>query len=151
MTAAPWPCSTCGEPGYKNIAAKGYCRRHLAELFATFDPAAFGLIGVGVQAGPMRPDHGPHDAELECVVCEARWVGELLDPCPYCARSVEKMLAWQAQLVLTPPDLEPTDVRYAAAARAWAERLARAVESGLIDAEQARRAWGKAVRRDAAA
>lgn len=143
MSAERWPCSACGEPGYRNVAARGYCRRHFAALLATFDPAVFEMRGFGVQAGPPRPDHGAGFMELECVVCGAGWVGELLDPCPWCMASLERMARWQAERLLDPDLPDPDDRRFDGARRAWAERLARGVEVGLITERQARRAWAR--------
>lgn len=146
MSGELWPCSACGEPGWRNLGSRGYCRRHLAELLASFDVDVFGMEGFGVQAGPMRPDHGPDDCELECVVCSARWVGVLLASCPWCAATLERMVGWQADIVLTAPEVDRDDARYDAVMKAWAGRLRVAVEAGIVSEHDADRAWQQAVR-----
>lgn len=147
MSGQLWPCAACGEAGWRNLGAKGFCQRHLAELLATFDPSVF-AVGFGVPVGPMRPGHGPTACDLECVCCGAEFVGEPLVSCAYCETSLERMIAWQAEIVSTPPDVDPDDWRFPAAMRAWAQRLATAVDAGIIDADRARRVWQKAVNRD---
>lgn len=142
---APWPCSTCFAPGVRNVFTRGYCARHLAELYRTFSPAVWTLRGAGVQAGPRRPDHGPEYVELECVACAASWVGTLLAPCPWCAEALTRMQSWQAQNVLRVPDVDADDRTYPARMSAWATRMATAVEAGLITAAQARAAWDREV------
>ena len=36
MTATPWPCWKCSNPGELNLGTRGYCTQHVAELFITF-------------------------------------------------------------------------------------------------------------------
>ena len=67
MTVDLWPCHRCGAPGVKNLGARGWCGRHLAGLYARFDPAVFRLNGVGLPAGVNRPEYGPDACELRCV------------------------------------------------------------------------------------
>lgn len=146
MTAPLWPCSKCGAPGVRNVFAVGYCAAHLGDLYRQFSPGVWKLRGVGVQAGPRRPDHGPEFVELECVACAAGWVGTLLDPCPWCEEVVERMATWQGQNVLRVPDVDPDDRTYPARMSAWTTRMATAVEAGIITEVQARSAWDREVR-----
>lgn len=99
------------------------------------------LDGVGRQVGPLRPDWGEGWAELECDHCGAGWVGPIGEPCAWCAVSLERMRAWQADKLLHPELPDRDDCRRARALKAWAGRLARGVEAELIDADAARRAW----------
>lgn len=154
MTARPdlalWPCSVCGAPGARNLAANGYCGEHLAAVLRSFDPAVFTAHGVGLQAGVARPDFGLNYAELVCVACDASWVGPIGESCPYCAVARELIVEYQATLTLTPPDVDPEHQDYDARMRGWAGRLSRAVDAGLIEERAASAAWRKAVRHVAA-
>ncbi len=146
---APWPCHRCGLPGYRNVGSRGYCVTHYEALVRTFKPETFALNGIGLTAGCLRPDYGEHYAELECIACAATWIGLPADPCPWCARRRANRDRWQAELVLTTPDVEPTDITRDARLQAWAERMARAVTAGLIDEREARAAWHREVIRAA--
>ncbi len=150
MRSAPWPCSTCGAPGVRNVFASGYCPAHLAELYRTFSPAVWKLQGVGVQDGPRRPDIGPEYAELRCVACDATWVGGLFERCPWCARQLELLQRCAAETVLTPPDVDPDDRRRTFRLEAWADRLAVAVEAGTVTRDEALAVWQREVGRVAA-
>ena len=134
-----WPCTECGGPGVRNLGTKGYCGAHLSELYSRFDPVVFGLHGIMVQAGKMRPDWGPAFCDVECIACGATAVGIVGEHCWWCRRSHEIVCEWQAEIVLRRPDIDPTDERYATAVDAWAERLARAVLAGVVDRHVARR------------
>ena len=136
----PWPCSTCGAPGVKNLGTSGHCSQHLADLYRSFDPAVFKVNGIGLQSGVMRPDFGPTAAELECVACDATWTGPIGERCPYCDRHRELLLRYQAELVLTPPEIEPDAGRYDSAMAAWARQLAHAVTAEIVTEQDARRA-----------
>ena len=138
MSAAK-PCYQCGAPGVRNLGSNGYCGGHLTQLYSTFDARVFGLWGVGFQIGRDRPDHGAAYADLQCVACQAEWVGIPGDPCWWCKRAREITWEWQATLVLTPPDVSVNDVRYDAAMKAWATRLAVAVRAGVVLERDARR------------
>jgi hypothetical protein len=141
---APWPCS-CGAPGVRNLGTKGYCGAHLAALYRKFPAEVWALDGIGLQAGPRRPDYGPEYVELECCACGAGWIGALLEACPWCAELRARMLEWQAENVLTPPDVDPAERNYDDRMKAWAARLARAVEAELVTREQALTAWHREV------
>jgi hypothetical protein len=135
--SAPWPCSQCGAAGFRNVYARGYCATHLAELYACFDVDVWDGQGVGVLDVGHRPDHGPEFYDLRCVVCGATWVGPLLAPCTWCSDVLARNLIWQAELTLTPPDVDPDDATYDARMAAWAERLRRAIEAGIVTTAEA--------------
>jgi hypothetical protein len=134
----------------RNIGSTGYCATHLGELYATFDPAAFALHGVGLQVGPARPEWGPTFADLQCIACDATWTGPIGEPCPWCHRERLQRLAWAAEGVLRPPaDLDPARADFDDRIRAWARRLRAHVDEGVIDAADAERALQRAVNRAA--
>lgn len=134
----PWPCSTCGAAGVRNVYAAGYCGAHLNELYRTFRPEVWGGLGIGLQAGPRRPDFGPEYVDVECSACGATWIGPLFEACPWCADALERMRQRQAVLLLNAELPDPADVRYDGAVKAWGERLARGVDAGLISEHEAR-------------
>jgi hypothetical protein len=141
----PWPCSTCGAPGVRNVFARGYCAAHLSELYCKFSAEVWALDGIGLQSGARRPDHGPEMADLTCVACGAGWVGPLGERCSWCIDAAERQRRWQAEMTLTPPEVDPADRTYDDRMKAWAQRLERAVKAGLIDRDRADRAWRRAV------
>jgi hypothetical protein len=142
---ALWPCSTCGAPGVKNLAAHGYCSEHFADVLRSFDSAVFLAHGIGLQTGVLRPDWGPTFAELTCVACDASWVGQIGEACGWCARNRELIVRYQADITTTPPDVDRDDRNYGRRMRAWAERLARAVDAGVITEADADRAWKRVI------
>jgi hypothetical protein len=107
--------------------------------------------GYGVQRGVLRPEYGPKDAELACDQCGAEWVGIPGAACWWCWDRNEKTIAWQAQAVLTPPDYDPDDRNYTNVMGAWIDRMAIAVEAGIIAREEATRAYQRGVRHGHAA
>jgi hypothetical protein len=104
------------------------------------------LDGLGMQAGPLRPDWGPGWADLQCDRCDATWTGPLGEDCAWCANALERMVAWQAELTLIAPDIDPADERYDGAMVAWGKRLRVAVEAGIISDHQSRSAWERVKR-----
>jgi hypothetical protein len=70
---------------------------------------------------------------LECSICPAGWTGRIGSWCAYCLGRNQRAEFETAELVLRPGLPERGDQQYAGALKAWAERLARAVESGLIE------------------
>ena len=76
-----WSCSECGGTGVRNLGTRGYCAAHLSELYSRFDPVVFGLNGVMIQAGKMRPDWGPAFCDVECVACATTEVGIVGEHC----------------------------------------------------------------------
>lgn len=107
-------------------------------------------IGRGRQYGPLRPEWGEGWAELRCDLCSYEWVGPVAESCSRCPALLARDHAWQAELVLRPPDVEPDDRNRDDRLRAWAERLARAVKAELISADRARGALEREVQRAAA-
>jgi hypothetical protein len=102
------------------------------------------LDGIGQQTGPLRPDWGDGWADLVCDRCGAGWTGIIGEECWWCWRALERMRQWQAELTLTPPEIDADDERYVGAMEAWAERLAVAVDAEIITEAQADRAWQRA-------
>ena len=100
-----------------------------------------GVPGHGQQSGPLRPDWGDGWADLTCDTCQAGWTGPIGEPCAYCHLAEQRQLAWQAELVLQPPDVDPVDDRYHHAMTAWAGRLKRAVQAQIVTEQKARTAW----------
>lgn len=149
MSAELWACSACGGPGVLNLGTRGYCSSHASELLRGFDPSVWSMNGRWVEIGCSRPDHGPGYAECECPACGATAVAVVGAPCGYCEWAVRKLSEWQADLVLAPPDVDPADAGYEAAMRAWADRIAVAVEAGIVDERSARAVWDRTVRRAA--
>ena len=97
--------------------------------------------GGGVQVGGARPDHGPDQVELGCPLCEATWIGALGDSCPWCDRRTAQLVAEQRSLLLAGP-VERDDESL----RLWAHRLADAVKAGILELDDARRAWRRELR-----
>lgn len=131
----PWPCNTCGAAGVRNVGTEGKCARHLAELYNTFNPTVFKLNGVGL------PGATTDDQDLTCCACDATWTGPAGEPCYYCARAHQIQLNHQAELVTTPPDVDPDDTTYQPRMQAWATRMRTAIEAGIITDTEARTAW----------
>ena len=134
-----WPCNICNQPGVRNVGTEGKCARHLAELYATFDPMVFRLQGIGL------PGVSTDDSLLTCTACEATWHGYAGEHCYYCARSRRIQLEHQAELVLDPPDVDPADITYEQRMSAWGERMQTAVTAGLITDTEAQTAWSRQV------
>jgi len=135
-----WPCAKCDDPAVRNLGTQGWCALHLEKLYDTFDPSTFALRGVGRSSGPLWPEFGPHHAELRCNACAATWVGVPGEACEWCQESLRRMLIWQAEQVLEPPDVDLSDERFTLAIKAWADRLWVAVEAEIIHQRDAERA-----------
>ena len=95
---------------------------------------------VGLPCGRRCPEYGPSIQELECCNCGATWAGIAGDPCGWCEDALERQRGYQAELLLTPPDVHPDDATYSDRMAAWAERMAVGIAAGLITEQQARRA-----------
>jgi hypothetical protein len=107
--------------------------------------------GRGRQFGIMRPEYGPLCANLRCDQCSAGWVGNPGDPCWWCWRRYQSIVEETTALALTPPDVDPDDRTYDAVMGAWVDRMAVAIEAGIITREEATRAYERGARRDHAA
>lgn len=145
--ATLWPCCKCDAPGIRNLGTQGWCPVHLEQLYAGFDPSVFAFNGKGIQTGPLRPDWGPLYAELTCNACGAGWVGPVGESCTWCAEAFLRTVAWQAEQTLTPPDVDPDDVRRKEALIAWSDRLWVAVEAGIVGQDLAERTLAREVQR----
>jgi hypothetical protein len=142
-----WDCHKCAGAGVRNVGTQGYCGTHLAELHNKFNKNVFAFNGIGIQTGVMRPDYGPAQAHLQCNACDATWVGIAGEHCDWCKTSRHQLIAHQAELVTRPPDVSPDDARFGNIIQAWADRLANAVEAGLIDKPLAERLLTREVNR----
>lgn len=90
----PWPCTTCGEPGVRNLGTDGWCALHLAELLGRFDPLTFADNGVGLLCGVVRPEYGPGVADVACNACGATWAGVPGEACVWCHVRRERRAGW---------------------------------------------------------
>ncbi len=106
--------------------------------------------GTMLQTGRKRPDFGNAFADCTCTACSYQAVAPVGEPCGPCVASAEQQRAWQAEKVLTPPDIDPDDRNRDGRLKAWAERLARAVAAELITEAQARMVLKREVRHAAA-
>lgn len=110
-------------------------------------PPGEGFNGRGVQTGPMRPDWGPDAFDAVCDICGATWLALAPEePCWWCQRRLERVIAEQRDILLAGVDHDPSDARWRSAMDAWKERLVVAVEAGIITAAEARSAWNRAER-----
>lgn len=149
ITREPWSCGICGAPGVRNIGISGWCPVHLAELYATFDPAVFQVPGVGLQVGQAHRELGPLHADLCCTVCGATWVGVVGEPCMFCEARLTATRDHQRELLLRPPDVRREARNYEAVMRAWLDRLTTGYECGLIERNEALNAYRVAASRAA--
>jgi len=148
-----WPCHACDAPGLKNLGTRGYCEAHLEAFLGPIRwriMDGYGLSGVGRLRGVLRPEYGPLVGDLECTTCKATWTGQVGMACEWCEQQLAYAQRFQAELLLTIPDINAAHKNYEGSMRGWAERLQRGVEAGLIADADASRAWGKAVQNVAA-
>jgi hypothetical protein len=120
------PCA-CGVTAIRTLGTIAYCETCADALLRPL------MASRGIAIAP-RPDWGDGWCELKCRTCEAGWVGIDGDACSWCAIREQNTVIDQAALVLTPPDNVD-------AIPAWADRLERAVDAGIITETQALRAW----------
>ena len=140
-------CTDCDQPATRSLGFYDYCTAHHEQILDTLDPAVFGPIGQG--RAIATTDGGWWT--LACRHCAATWVGTPGEACRWCARAHQVMLDHQAELVLSPPDVNPSDINHDARIMAWAERLAVAARAGVVDPQTARRALERHRTRHAAA
>jgi hypothetical protein len=123
----------------------GACRNDWHK--ADSDESWFGVCGhcgsdqLTVESEPVPGAPLTGEWELECGTCAATWTGMPDDPCAWCQRAAEIQLEHQAELLLTPPQVNRDDINYEAKIRGWGERLARGVVAELITDKQAAAAW----------
>ena len=141
-----WPCDICGGEGARNIGAKGYCWYHLRELVATFDTISL-EEGFGIPVGGAEDVEGARLFPLQCVVCDASWLGSPFEGCWWCQQHLERLFRYQRDLVLRPPENELADRARENALRAWAKRLENAVQQNVITEEEAKNALARELRR----
>jgi len=133
-------CSACGNPWHPIPPAPDD------------DPAWYGRCTTCNSADLIvesEPIPGaPHTGEwhLACNACNATWVGIPGDPCTWCQEALERQQGYQAELLLTPPDVDPTDTRYDDRMRGWADRMAVGVKAGLITTKQAENVWARTMK-----
>lgn len=141
----------CGADAARLIGTQPMCATHADELLEPIRARVLnpeGLAGVGRLCGRVRPDMGAGSAEVACDACGATWVALAGSPCPWCIAARARLAAWQAELVLTPPDVHHDDARWPEAMRAWRERLTRAFEAGLVSEAQLLGAYHRATTTD---
>lgn len=134
---APWPCDTCGAPGVRSFGTRSACAAHAAEFYRRLPGHVWCGVGIGLPTHAVDEDGF---ADLACVLCAATWRGAVFDVCGWCAKALADLREWQAELTLTPPDVETDDCSYEGVMAAWGERLARAVLAGVVTRGQAERA-----------
>ena len=140
-------CAMCGKPATRSLLAVDYCTACAEAILEPIRQHVItdeGGIGWGQQHGPTRPDWGPRYADLHCTKCDATWTGPIGEPCSWCTDSIDRMRQWQAEIVLTPPDTDPDDIRHPAAMAGWKQRLDVAIDAELITRHQAGHAWRRA-------
>jgi len=151
-------CDQCGAPADAPMYRGAICDPCLDEL-AERVAGRQALRGYGGRVEPtvvepeIRERFPAQYVMLRCTSasCNSTWYGPRNERCSACATALEGMQRHQAELVLQPELPDPADVRYGGAVRAWGERLARAVEAGLITEHEALSAWRRVVRSERAA
>ena len=152
-------CAICGlAPATRLLGTVAHCHS-CAESF--LEPIRERMrLKFGEVKPEGRSEHGGW--HLRWLVCDASWVGAQGDPCPWCMERDERIKADERKSLLHPHWLESDEgnVRYDSlspidqqvwditrgqkrgehSAEVWARRLARAVASGLVTVEEARRA-----------
>jgi hypothetical protein len=135
-------CSRCGQIATKAIGTTDFCdlchHNFLQPLRDKHNPGTF--YGRGQPVGP----YDQHNTRLQCDQCNAEWTGTPGDPCNYCALQHAYAIQWQAEIILTPPDIDPDYNNRHTTQNKWGKRLRRAVEADIITLQQARNAWAKA-------
>jgi len=151
-------CARCTAPAVRTLGSEAFCRLHLEAILGPIRERVIGRLelpegfnGRGRIVTAEHSEFGPGNFGLECDQCGATWTGEPDRQCAYCLRSYELMVDHQAAMVLRPPTIQPTSSDYLAHMQAWSERLLRAVEAGLVDADAADAAWRREVGRNDAA
>lgn len=164
----PGPCVGCDGPPTRTLGRYPYCQDCADEVLDDIRARALARtgVGIGVSTGRHRPEYGRRIFDLTCSACSATWSGEPSMPCPWCERALERQVADQRQMLLDPAWLHGDDgdprydglsdvdklvwdrtrnqVRGADSLTAWAERLARGVQCGLITETEARAAFDRA-------
>ena len=155
-------CAVCQEaPATRLLGTVAHCEACAEAFLAPIRERVRLKYGEVIPEG--RTDYGGW--WLRCLVCEATWVGAQGDPCPWCVERDERISEDERRSLLHPHWLESDEgnIRYDSlspihqriwdqtrgqkrgehSAEVWARRLARAVASGLVTADEARNAIGK--------
>lgn len=148
-------CNRCGAPAVRCLGTTPWCARCAAAFLRPIrlrvldrDGLDFPFAGRAIQVGLMRPEFGFEAFDAECDRCGATWVALYAgESCKWCIGRHERLVAEQAELVLTPPDIDGDDRNYPNAMEAWSERLARAVQAGIVERGAAEAAWNREVSR----
>jgi hypothetical protein len=146
MTPGTEPCRTCAATATRTIGTGTYCDRCADELLAPIRARVIvdeSGAGVGQQTGPLRPDYGDQWADLTCTTCDAEWTGPIGEPCAWCLHRAVRLVELQRRLLVHPELPEPGHRGHSAAVDAWHERLARAVQAGVITIDDADTAAGR--------
>ena len=141
MKATELVCDNCASPAYRCQL----CHRHWLEQISKFQPEAFGLEGVLLQDGSLRPDYGEGWADCRCAGCGATVSALVGSACPWCRAKREQLADHQAEILLTPPEIDVDDRHYDKVMVAWSERVARGCEADIITIHEARRVLTRAV------
>lgn len=137
-------CAECGAPAELRLMRTPFCLDCWRLVTAPWrERYGLPLVGRGRQYGPLRPEWGERWAELHCDLCGYQWVGPLLEWCGRCPDLLDRNRRWQGELLLRGPTIEDDDPRRDDRLRAWAERLARGVDAGVISESQARAALAR--------
>ena len=104
----------------------------------------------GIPCGLQRPEYGPAIQDLACNACGATWAGIVGDPCTWCQEALERQHGYQAELLLTPPEVDRDDTNYETRMEAWVERMIVGVDAELITQQQAENVWARATRKSVA-
>ena len=138
------PCHTCGSKSTRRVAAKVYCDLccdgivdDIAARIAMRNPEG------GGRPGAPAAGHGPGHAWLTCIACGAEWVERPWTDCLWCDRSEKSRCDRQRLLLLHPELPDRDDDRRGLAIKAWAERLAVAVDAGQVTEHEGRGALGR--------
>lgn len=131
------PCA-CGVEAVRTLGTIAYCGDCVEAILRPL------MASRGIAIAPY-PEYGDGWYELRCRTCEAGWVGLDGDRCAWCATREQNTVIDQADVVTQPPDNRSAD-----ALTAWRGRLKRAVEAGIITDTQARHAFERAQRKEAA-
>lgn len=126
----------CTTAAIRTLGAEALCPEHVEAVLAPIRARVLteeSNTGSGRQVGPLEENWGEQWSVLRCDQCGASWGGRDGDACTWCYARAELLIVEQRRLVLRRPGIDPNDARAEAANIAWAERLGRAVKSGLLD------------------
>lgn len=84
------------------------------------------------------PDDLP-EVDRRCKVCDATWVGTIVETCWWCERSLVAQIAGQRLLLLREPDIDPDahDAELQNQIDAWQARLLVGIKAELVTSAEA--------------